>query len=51
MNFNQSDLDRDKSVISIAGFIGNVQINQYRGKNKQHLLLRRSNISKIRLFD
>lgn len=39
MNFNQSDLDRDKSVISIAGFIGNVQINQYRGKKQATFII------------
>ena len=39
MNFNQSEQDKNKSVISIAGFIGNIQINQYRGKKQATFII------------
>lgn len=39
MNFNQSILDANKSVNSIQGFIGNVQINQYRGKKQATFII------------
>lgn len=34
MNFNQSEFDRDQSVNSIFSLIGQVQINEYRGKKQ-----------------
>lgn len=39
MNFNQSDFDRSRSVISISGFIGNIQISQYRGKKQATFII------------
>ena len=39
MNFNQTKKDQEKSVVSIEGFVGNPQINTYRGKKQVNFII------------